>query len=366
MSIPITLVTGFLGSGKSTLINRVLSDNPGIKFGLVINEFGDVKLESQIVEAKEEDAITELSNGCMCCVVRTDLMKTVSGLLEKAPKTGHIILEASGLSDPVPIANTFLNDDLDGKVRFDAIVCVVDPINFLSSLDNYSVAETQLSYADFILLSKVDVATKAQIEEAKKLILAAKPDARILEMGEDFPTDLVFDTSNVDHSELAGLEIEEHHHHSDDAHHHDDDDDHDHDEEGHEGCDHEHGVCVHEHDEDHDHEDHEHREGEKVYHHAHDAVDTLFYKTEKAIDLDRFGIVLRDLPREIIRAKGFLHFSDRRAAKNKYILQMVGARPVLDAKPWNKGEDKMSAIVFIGKGFDKKKLLEDLRACEKN
>ena len=340
MSIPITLVTGFLGSGKSTLINRVLSDNPSIKFGLVINEFGDVKLESQIVEAKDEDAITELSNGCMCCVVRSDLIKTVTGLLNKAPKTGHIILEASGLSDPVPIANTFLNDDLEGKVHFDAIICVVDPINFLSSLDNYSVAETQLSYADFVLLSKTDVATAEQIEETKKLILAAKPDARILELGDDFPTDLVFDTSNVDHSDLAGLEIEEHHHHHDDD---DDDDEH----------------------EDHEHEEHEH-EGEKVYHHAHDAVDTLFYKTEKALDLDRFGIVLRDLPREIVRAKGFLHFSDRKAAKNKYILQMVGARPVLDAKPWDRDEEKQSALVFIGKGFDKEKLLQELHACEKN
>ena len=335
MSIPITLVTGFLGSGKSTLINRVLSDNPSIKFGLVINEFGDVKLESQIVEAKDEDAITELSNGCMCCVVRSDLIKTVTGLLDKAPKTGHIILEASGLSDPVPIANTFLNDDLEGKVHFDAIICVVDPINFLSSLDNYSVAETQLSYADFILLSKTDVATAEQIEEAKKLILAAKPDARILELGDDFPTDLVFDTSNVDHSDLAGLEIEEHHHHHDN----DDDDD--------------------------EHEDHEH-EGENVYHHTHDSVDTLFYKTERALDLDRFGIVLRDLPREIVRAKGFLHFSDRKAAKNKYILQMVGARPVLDAKPWDRDEEKQSALVFIGKGFDKEKLLQELRSCEKN
>ena len=113
---------------------------------------------------------------------------------------------------------------------------------------------------------------------------------------------------------------------------------------------------------DHDH-DHDHGEG-KAYHHAHDSVDTLFYKSEKALDLDRFGIVLRDLPREVIRAKGFIHFSDRKAARNKYILQIVGARPVLDAKPWARGEAKQSAIVFIGKGFDKEKLYRDLKSCE--
>jgi G3E family GTPase len=95
-------------------------------------------------------------------------------------------------------------------------------------------------------------------------------------------------------------------------------------------------------------------------------VETLFYKTDKPLDLDRFGIVLRDMPRGVIRAKGFIHFSDRKASKNKFILQMVGARPVLDAKPWAKGEQKQSALVFIGRGFDKASLLKDLKACEMN
>lgn len=355
VSIPITLVTGFLGAGKSTLINRVLEGNPDVRFGLVVNEFGDVKLESQIIEAGAADAVTELSNGCMCCIVRSDLVTTVEGLLAKAPDIGHIILEASGLSDPVPIANTFLNEDLGGRVHFDAIICVVDAVNFLSSLDSYNVAEVQLGYSDYILLSKADLATPEQLAETKKIILAMRPDARILEIGEDFPMDLVFDTSNVDHSELAGLEIEEHRHHhgADDD---DDDDDHDHDDD-----DHDHD------DDDHDHE-HEHEDGaadgHKLYHHAHESVDTLFYKSSRPLDLDRFGDLLHDMPREVIRAKGFLLFSDRKASKAKYILQMVGPRPVLDAKPWARGESRMSALVFIGRGFDKKDLLEKLKACE--
>jgi G3E family GTPase len=312
MSIPITLVTGFLGAGKSTLINRVLAENPGRRFGIVINEFGDVKLESQIVEAREEDAVTELSSGCMCCIVRSDLLESVGGLLDRAPSIAHIILEASGLSDPVPIANAFMSDDLGGRVRFDAIVCVADPINFISSLAGYDVMKSQIANADFIVLSKTDIASKEEVDEAMRRIFAAKPEARVLALGEDFPTDLVFDTSGVDHGEFAGLEIEERHHH------------------------------------------------------GHDAADTLFYKTDKALDLERFGLVLRDLPREIIRAKGFLHFSDPKARRNKYILQMVGARPALDAKSWARGEERMSALVFIGKGFDKEKLLGELRSCELN
>lgn len=337
MNIPITLITGFLGAGKSTLINRVIAENPGTRFGLVINEFGDVKLESQIIESSG-DQVTELSNGCMCCVVRGDLIKTVDGLLKKSPGIGHIILEASGLSDPVPIANTFLNDEMGGRVHFDSVVCVVDPINFLSSLEDYPVAEAQLLYSDFILLSKVDAATPTQVNTARKLILSRRPDARILELGEGFPLDLVFDTSRVDHSKLAGLEIEEHSHHA-----HDEDDD---DGEGEES-----GIVVG-------------ADGKERYRHVHESVDTLFYKSRRPLDLERFGAVMHKLPREVVRAKGFLDFADPEARGKKYVLQMVGGRPVLSARPWETGEARQSAMVFIGKGFDRERLLSSLEACE--
>jgi G3E family GTPase len=338
LSIPITLITGFLGAGKSTLINRVISENPGIRFGLIINEFGDVKLESQIIESSG-DQVTELSNGCMCCVVRGDLIKTVEGLLKKSPDIGHIILEASGLSDPVPIANTFLNDEMGGRVHFDSVVCVVDPINFISSLADYPVAEAQILYSDFILVSKVDVVSPTQVNNARNLILSRRHDARILEIGGGFPLNLVFDTSRVDHSKLAGLEIEEHHHHE----HEDDQDD--------EGDGHKTGIVAG-------------VDGKQRYHHVHETVDTLFYKTLKPLDLERFGAVMHKLPREVVRAKGFLDFADPETRGKKFVLQMVGGRPVLAAKAWETGEVRQSAMVFIGKGFDKEKLLASMRACE--
>jgi G3E family GTPase len=309
VSVPVTLVTGFLGAGKSTLINRVMAESPDRRFGLVVNEFGDVGLESQIIEAGGND-IVELSNGCMCCVVRDDLCSTLSGLLERSPGIEQVILEASGLSDPVPIANAFLNDDLGGRIRFDAVVCVVDPARFASSIREYPVAEDQIGYADFVLLSKVDESSERDIEEAKKLVRGIKPEARIVEMDGSFRGGLVFDTSGADHGELAGLEIEEHHHHEE--------------------------------------------------------VDTLFYKTDRPLDLDRFGAFLKSLPREVVRAKGFLLFSDRKAAKSKYVLQVVGSRPLLSAKSWRKDEPRRSAIVFIGRGFDRNRLERELRACELN
>lgn len=340
MSIPITLITGFLGAGKSTLINRVIAENPGTRFGLVINEFGDVKLESQIIESGG-DEVTELSNGCMCCVVRGDLIRTVDGLLKKRPGIGHIILEASGLSDPVPIANTFLNDEMGGRVRFDSAVCVVDPINFVSSLGDYPVAEAQLLFSDFILLSKVDEATPSQLNTTSSLILSRRPDARILELGEGFPLDLVFDTSGVDHSKLAGLEIEEHSHHE-----HDDDDEDDAESGLAAGI-----VAVG-------------ADGKNHYRHVHEPVDTLFYKSRKPLDLERFGAVMHKLPREVVRAKGFLDFADPEARGKKFVLQMVGGRPVLSAKPWETGEARQSAMVFIGRGFDRERILASLEACE--
>lgn len=344
MSIPITLITGFLGSGKSSLINRVIADNPRTRFGLVVNEFGDVKLESQIIEAGGGDQVAELSNGCMCCVVRGDLVRTVAGLLEKAPDIGHIVLEASGLSDPVPIANTFLNDELGGRVRFDAALCVVDPVNFASSRKDYPVAEAQILYSDFILLSKVDIASPAQLGLTKKLIRSLKPDARVLELGADFPTDLVFDTSRADHSKLAGLVIEEEHHHE-------------HEGEGEEeekaaGGKVEAGGLSRD------------AEGRLHYRHAHERVDTLFYKSMRPLDLKAFGAVMHGLPPEVVRAKGFLDFADPEAAGKKFVLQMVGGRPVLEAKPWAVGEARQSAMVFIGRGFDRESLLASLQSCE--
>ena len=334
MSIPITLVTGFLGSGKSTLINRVIADNPEKRFGLVVNEFGDVKLESQIIEAGK-DEIVELSNGCMCCVVRGDLLNTVSGLLAKRPNTDHIILEASGLSDPVPIANTFLNDTLSGRIRFDSVVCVVDPVNFLSSKKDYSVAEVQLRYSDFILISKTDIAKASEVERTKRIILSIQHDARIFELRDGFSTDLVFDTSTIDHGEIAELEIEAHHHEGKE-----------------EEDDEEHAGILHGDD------------GRKIYHHVHESVETLFYKTRNPMDLERFGALMHRLPKEIVRAKGFLDFTDPKAAGKKFVLQIVAGRPVLEAKPWATGEARQSAMVFIGRRFDKEKLLKELAACE--
>jgi len=315
MKIPVTLITGFLGAGKSSFINRILDDNPDVRFGLVVNEFGDVNLESQIVDAGKNE-ITELPNGCMCCVMRDDLIGSVKALLEKGPDIGHILLEASGLSDPVPIAAAFVLNDLDGKLRFDAIICIVDTVNYLDSIEDFAIATQQLQYSDFILLSKTDLATPEGTARVRKFILSRKRNACILEIDEGFSTALVVDSSPLDHDDIAALEDQDHHHHN----------------------------------------------------HVHEEVETYFHKCVKPLDLERFGHFLTLMPSGVVRAKGFMHFTsvnvEKKVEDRKYVLQYVGGRPMLEMKPWKEGEARQSALVFIGRGFDKATLRENLANCE--
>ncbi|HVY01383.1 MAG TPA: GTP-binding protein [Candidatus Nanoarchaeia archaeon] len=344
--IPITLITGFLGSGKSTLINRIISENKDKKIGLILNEFGDVQLESNIVQANKEE-IVELSNGCMCCVVRSDLIKTVDELIKKKPEINYIIIEASGLSDPVPIAQTFLMQDMDKRIRLDSILCVVDAVNFEKNSEHFDITVAQLRFADIILISKTDLVEKIKVDAIKELITDIVPKATIFENKSDLDLDLLIDTSSYSHDEIQELEIEEHNHEDEEEEEHEH---HDHDHEEHE--------CEDEHCEnpEHNHKHHEHK---------HEHVDTLFFKTIKPFDQKKFESLIGELPEAIVRAKGFVNFgAGMLDTKMKYILQIVGARKQFTMDNWKPREKKQTALVFIGKHFDKKDLEQKLKNCE--
>lgn len=350
-AVPITLVTGFLGSGKSTIINRLLEQYPDRKFGLVVNEFGDVKLESNIVEA-DEASIVELSNGCMCCVIRGDLLGTVDALLKRRPEIDHILMEASGLSDPVPIANTFLNADLGGKIRFDSIVCLLDLEHYERNLREYDIPVVQLEYADFIVLSKTELVSIARIQEARDYLKSVDTQAAVLRDDDPAGLGLIIDTLDIDHTDIRELEVVDHDHdhgsdHTDGA--------------GHEG--HAHSAPGD------DAEVHQapaaggHAGGH--YHHAHEAVTTLFFRSDTPLYAEHFGKVFQSLPAGVVRAKGFLDLADEESGDRKYILQYTGARKDLYSVEWNDGEPRQSAIVFIGRDFDAEALRGRLNECVK-
>jgi G3E family GTPase len=287
--IPLTIITGFLGSGKSTFINKILVQNPNKKIGLIVNEFGDVKLESQIIDSQLTEQIVELSNGCMCCVVRGDLVKAVEKMIDA--KVDYIIIEASGLSDPIPIAQTFTSHSLDKRIRLDAIVCIVDVLNIEKNLKNFVIVSGQLTSADIIILAKTDLVSPDAVIQLTKFIKGYVQDAQILDMNEIKQTAELLDTSEFDHSEIEEIE----------------------------------------------------------HTHTHEKVQTIFFKSKKPLDYQKFTDCIYKYRTDIVRAKGFIDFGENVPQKGKYILQFVGTRKQLIVRSWQETQEKQTAIVFIGK-----------------
>lgn len=359
--VPLTLLTGFLGSGKSTFINRILKEKKDVQFGLILNEFGDVQLESQIVKTHEDDVV-ELSNGCMCCVARDDIFQSVTDLIMKKPELDHIIIEASGLSDPAPIAGVLMalpfSRKLKIKLHLDTTLCIIDPTTFLQRKEDYVIVTQQLEFASIILLSKTDLASTTQLEKTKAEIRRINPNATINTTQDDL--NIILDTSTIDHTSIKQLaqeyETKKHaHKHEEHSHSHEHEHNHNHGPKHTHHHKEEHGH-KHEHDCGHDH-NHEHH-----HDHVHEDVDILFFKDEKPLNYATFKQVMQDLPKSIIRVKGFCYFGGE-YAQTKIVLQCVGSRQDGLINQWESNEKKQTAIVFIGKGFDKKALEEQLLAC---
>jgi G3E family GTPase len=328
--IPLTIITGFLGSGKTTLINQILKKNKDLKIALIVNEFGDVALESQFINTTDEE-IVEMSNGCMCCVVRKDIIDTVQMIMDKRPDINYIIVEASWLSDPVPIAQTFLMN-MEDTIRLDSVLCVIDCLNIEKNFEQFDIAMAQIQYADIVLLSKHAMLDSGTLERIEKLVYKFSPYTRILKITDNLPLSAIIDTNGFEHTTIEDLEInsnsispqwEEEHHHCHDEH-----------------CNHEHHHEHHHHWHDSDHHHH--------HDHHHDRVDEIFIKMEKPISMDKFTQFLKDLPKGVFRWKWFLYSDDKEVENNKLLFQYVGARIDVIPTEWKENELKQNALVFIG------------------
>jgi G3E family GTPase len=302
--IPLTILTGFLGSGKSTFINKVLADNPRKKIGLIVNEFGDVKLESQIINSELSEEIVELSNGCMCCVVRGDLVKAVEKMIDA--RVDYIFIEASGLSDPIPIAQTFTSHALDKRVRLDAILCIVDVVNIEQNLKNFVIVSGQLTSADIILLSKTDLVEPEKVKQITQFISQYVHDAQVIDLSVIQHTGELLDTSEFDHSVFEEME----------------------------------------------------------HAHSHEKVQTIFFKSKQPLDYQAFSDCIFKYRVDIVRAKGFIDFGESVPQPGKYILQFVGTRKQLIVRSWASDEQHQTAIVFIGKKIPQA-FKEELKQCVK-
>lgn len=321
--IPITILTGFLGAGKTTILNQIISNHPDTKFGLIINEFGAEGIDGQLVESSGDEKVVELANGCICCVVREDLIDAVRKVID-TNEINYIIIETSGLAEPMPVAQTFELDNLDGRVYLDAIVTLVDAENYVSTTREYQVGINQVQTADIILLNKINDKTAPQVPQLEKLIKEINPYAAVLKnsTSQAIDTNLLIDTGKWSLEKLATNQPA-----------------------AEEGGEHEH-----------------HHEGEE-HEHEHNHVDEIVFVTSKPVNSQKFNKwVLEKFPAQAVRAKGILRIEIFPGQYGLFLFQMVGAtRMLVPFIPKRQDFDtQKSRLVVIGKEMDKQQVLGDL------
>ena len=415
--VPVLLLTGYLGSGKTTLLNRILTNHKGIKFAVIVNDIGEVNIDASLIAkggvvSSNDDSLVALQNGCICCTLQNDLMKQVSELINQG--FDYIVIEASGICEPEPIARTLTSMPLmapdltkNAEPRLDAIVTVVDALRLQSEFENgeklhsNKIAEEdienlviqQIEFCNIILLNKKSEVTKEELHQIKNVIRALQPKAEIIEC--DYckvPLDRLINTHLFDYEKtvtsatwiheiekpLDEIEREERHHHHEheheDGHVHDHHEDHD---EDHSDCDHEHGVCHH-------HHHHHHHEGGETEEYG---IGTFVYYRRDPFDINKFDwFVGKKWPASIIRAKGICYFSDQTdmsylfeqagvqkklteagqwyaTAPQEELEQLMAREPGL-MKDWDPVYgDRMQKIVFIGKNMDREEITRLLDSC---
>ncbi len=330
--IPVSIITGFLGSGKTTLLNHILTQQQGLKTAVLVNEFGEIGIDNELIISSDDD-IVELNNGCICCTINEDLVKTVHKILERKEKIDYLIVETTGVADPVPVAVTFLSTELRGKTRLDSIITMVDCDNFYAEAQqNSTVAYQQITYGDIILLNKTDLVESATVDRIEKQIRQHRGDAKVIRTVKgEVPLALILSVGLFESDRYFQEETSHSHH---DEHHHE-----------HKHNHHEHG---------HNHEHHHHSD-----HLDEDGFTSLSFETEQPLDIRKFQYFLdNQLPESVFRAKGILWLKGSTA---RHIFHLSGKRFAIEDDQW-KAMPK-NQLVFIGQNLEQEKLKELLEGC---
>ena len=413
--IPVLLLTGYLGSGKTTLVNRILNNKKGVKFAVIVNDIGEVNIDASLIEqggvvGQKDDSLVALQNGCICCTLKMDLVQQICDIVSQH-KFDYIVIEASGICEPEPIAQTICSIPSmgvqfikDGIARLDCIVTVVDALRMRDEFENgdslvgdqigeedlESLVIQQIEFCNIILLNKASEVSPSELGKIKQIIRTLQPKAQIIECDYgEVDLDKILNThlfdfekvatsatwiSKVEGGAPADDEVEHfgHEEHEEHEHHHDEDE-------------HEH----HHHDD--DHEEHEHH-----HHHHHDheggeveeyGIGTYVYYRRQPFDINKFDFFLsRNWPKNVIRTKGLCYFTENTdicylfeqagkqvSLKNAgqwyatmpaaQLERMLEADPVLQ-RDWDRTYgDRMQKLVFIGQHLDKEELARGLDAC---
>ena len=310
--MPVTIITGFLGSGKTTLLNQILQNKDDLKIAVLVNEFGDINIDEQLLVSVESDML-ELDNGCICCTINDSLVDAVYRVLEREPKVDYLVIETTGLADPLPIIITFLSTELKFLTRIDGVITVVDAAAFDAKHFYSDTALSQIRYGDMVILNKIDLATGAKITEVKTFIEDVKPGFRILESKYGkVPLPLILDIG-LTQADNYQAEISEF------------------------------------------------RRDKSAFnnHLANDGFNFVSFKSDRPFRIEKFDNFLTEqLLNNIFRAKGILWFQE---SPSRHIFQLSGPRYDLQDAEWT--SQPKNELVFIGRDLDKSLITQQLNDC---
>ena len=336
--IPVTVLTGYLGAGKTTLLNRILSEPHGKKYAVIVNEFGEVGIDNDLIVGADEE-VFEMNNGCICCTVRGDLIRVIGGLLKRAGGFDGILIETTGLADPGPVAQTFFVDaDIAAKAKLDSIVTVVDAKHLPLRLKDSKEAQEQIAFADVILLNKTDLVEPYELALIEHTIRKINGFAKIVKtVRSQAPLDQILGLSSFDLGAILQHEpdfLKAQDEHADD---------------------HDHATCND--------PTHHHHDGT-----VHDSgISSLSLVTNRPIDIPKFEAWMGELRsskgQDLLRYKGILDIAgggNTRLAIQGVHMMMEGS----NLSPWKDGAKRQSRLVFIGRTLDEKTLREGFEACQ--
>jgi G3E family GTPase len=320
--LPVTVITGFLGSGKTTLVKHILSNQQGLRAAVIVNEFSDIGIDGDLIVNADDDMV-ELENGCICCSINGTFVDAIFRILDRDRKVDYLVVETTGLADPLPVVLTFLRSEFRDSIRVDSIITVADAASFCLDLYESEAAYNQLRYGDVVLLNKCDLVGAERVQAVEGTIRAVKPGARIVRTTQcrvELPLIL---SAGLFESDRFFVELHP----------------------GHERE----GPVAH---------DHASGPGNSHDHVTADGFESVSFQSDRPFAVDRFQDFLENLSHNVYRAKGLLWMEESEA---RYIFHLVARRFSLDESRWDVAPS--NKLVLIGRNLDRARLRYQLEAC---